>query len=67
MKVPSPRLGGAMAQDKVFACEECTEEFVVAGSLYARLDWVLRFPCCGSTSLRLIADVVLEVVTVEAA
>jgi Zn finger protein HypA/HybF involved in hydrogenase expression len=67
MKVPSPKLGGAMAQDKVFACEECTEEFVVAGRLYARLDWVLSCPCCGSTSLRLIADEVPEAVAVEAA
>ena len=24
-----------MAQDRVFVCEECAEEFVVAGSLYA--------------------------------
>ena len=38
-----------MAQDKMFACEECTEEFIIAGSLYARPDWVLRCPCCGST------------------
>jgi Zn finger protein HypA/HybF involved in hydrogenase expression len=67
MKVPSPRLGGAMAQDKVFACEECTEEFVVAGRLYSHPDWVLRCPCCGNTSLRLIADEVLEAVALETA
>lgn len=56
-----------MAQDKVFACEECTAEFVVAGSLYACLDWVLRCPCCGSTSVLVIADEGLEAAAVEAA
>ena len=56
-----------MAQDRVFACEECTEEFVVAGSLLACPDWVLRCPCCGSTGVLPIADEELEAVRVQAA
>jgi hypothetical protein len=60
-------LGGAMAQDKTFACGECTEEFVVAGSLYASLDWVLRCPCCGSTGVVRIVEDDLEAVAVAAA
>ena len=52
-----------MAQDRVFACEECTEEFVVADGLYASLDWVLRCPCCGSTGVMPAADQELMVVT----
>jgi len=55
-----------MAQDKMFACEECTEEFVVAASLYASLDWILRCPCCGSTGVRRITDEELDAVAVEA-
>jgi hypothetical protein len=49
-----------MAEDKMFVCDECTEEFVIAGSLYARPDWVLRCPCCGSTGVLVIAEVTLE-------
>ena len=56
-----------MAQDKMFACEECTEGFVVAGSLYACPDWVLRCPCCGSTSVLSITDAALDPTTDEAA
>ena len=56
-----------MAQDKTLACEECAQEFVVAGSLYARPDWVLQCPCCGSTSLRVIAEVALAPAAPEAA
>jgi hypothetical protein len=67
MKVPTPMLGGAMARDKMFACEECAEEFVVPGSLYARRDWVLQCPCCGGTDVLLVAEVALEPAVVEAA
>ena len=56
-----------MAQDKTFACEECTEEFVVAGGLYASLGWILLCPCCGSTGVRPVADDGPAVVAVEAA
>jgi hypothetical protein len=56
-----------MAEDRMYACEECTEEFVVAGSLYARPDWVLRCPCCGSTSVLAVDERALEPVAHEAA
>ena len=56
-----------MARYRAFACEECTEEFVVAGSLYASPDWILCCPCCGSTGVRPIADQELGVVEGEAA
>jgi hypothetical protein len=56
-----------MARDRVFACEECAEEFVVAGSLYACLDWVLRCPCCDSTRVVAAADEELRAVSAAAA
>ncbi len=56
-----------MAEDRMFACEECTEEFVVAGSLYAHPDWVLRCPCCGSTSVQAVEETALEPVAHQAA
>lgn len=56
-----------MAQDRVFACEECAEEFVVAGSLYACPGWVLRCPCCGSTGVLRIGYEQLKAVSEAAA
>ena len=56
-----------MAQDKTFACEECTQEFVVPGTLYARRDWVLQWPCCGSTAVLEITDATIYAAAHEAA
>jgi hypothetical protein len=67
MQAVSPTLGGAMAEDRMLACEECTEEFVVVASLYAHPDWVLRCPCCGSTSVQAVDETVLEPVAHQAA
>jgi hypothetical protein len=49
-----------MAQDKAFLCGECAQQFIVAGSPYAHLDWVLRCPWCGSICVLLIADTALR-------